>query len=233
MKSTHGWWAITVRLQTGMKGNNNNSRIGKTSPLRVRLKKNVLSGECKLKVTPKEPKMENKLLSKNFLLSEMLVSRVASQKGTNGKLVYSDIYYALKNPPVEIVDNLQCMCVDFAQPVRDKYTFTMIINSGYRPEELNELIGGSKNSHHCRGMAFDVSSVNNAVLFDLVVNNFQFTQAIWYYDNQSIPDFLHLSYDPYNLKSQILVCKLVANKNGVMRRTYQEVGKDYARQKNR
>jgi peptidase M15-like protein len=168
--------------------------------------------------------MKDKRLSENFLLSEMLRSETATMYN-----IYEQFH-----PPIEIVDNLQCLCVDFLQPLRKKFTFAINITSGYRCIDLNNhpTVQGSKRSHHLRGMAVDVTSVNNAVLFDLVVNNFKFTQAIWYYSDEAQPDFLHLSYDPHDLKCQILTCKLVANSKGVMRRTYENISKDYARQKN-
>lgn len=168
--------------------------------------------------------MKAKRLSENFTLWEMLRSETATMYNI----------YEQFNPPIEIVDNLQCMSVDFLQPVRKTVKFAINPTSGYRCPKLNfhPTVQGAKNSHHLRGMAVDVTSLNNAVLFDTVVNNFKFTQAIWYYADEYIPDFLHLSYDPHDLKCQILTCKLVADSKGVMRRTYENVSKDYARQKN-
>lgn len=166
--------------------------------------------------------MQAQRLSKNFTLDEMLRSETATMYDIQEQF----------HPAIEIVDNMQTLVTDFLQPVRDKFTFAININSGIRCPELNKTINGAKNSHHLRGMAVDVRGTNNAVLFDIVVNNFKFTQVIWYYDNEPIPNFLHLSYDPHDLKCQILACKLVANKDGVMKRTYIEVGEDYARLKN-
>jgi hypothetical protein len=60
------------------------------------------------------------------------------------------------DPPVEIVDNLRRLCVDILQPYRDLIGVPITITSGYRPPELNRLIGGSTTSAHMDGRAADL-----------------------------------------------------------------------------
>lgn len=47
--------------------------------------------------------------------------------------------------------------VDTLQKMRDILGKPMVINSAYRCPEHNAAVGGSKNSYHKKGMAFDIS----------------------------------------------------------------------------
>jgi hypothetical protein len=86
-------------------------------------------------------------LSKNFNLSEFLVSQTAARKGI------------ILEPSEEVIGNLRRLARDYLQPIRDAVGAPVIISSGYRSEELNTLIGGSKTSAHCHGRASDFGIV--------------------------------------------------------------------------
>jgi hypothetical protein len=83
-------------------------------------------------------------LTENFSLEEFLVSQTAIRHGIN------------MDPPVDVIENLRRLCVDILQPARDILGVPFSISSGYRPLELNELIGGSTTSAHPYGRAADV-----------------------------------------------------------------------------
>lgn len=89
-------------------------------------------------------------------------------------------------------------------PLRETWGRPLVITSGYRCPKLNSAVGGSKTSHHVKGMAADISTGNkadNERLYNLVIAlNLPFTQLI---DEN---DFLwvHVSYDPNNVKRQTL-----------------------------
>ena len=51
--------------------------------------------------------------------------------------------------------NLAYLCHMVLQPLRDKFG-PIRINSGYRCPELNDAVGGVKNSQHMRGEAADI-----------------------------------------------------------------------------
>lgn len=66
------------------------------------------------------------------------------------------------------LDEFKCKCrecnpilvdtdlVEWLQKIRDHFGKSVHINSGYRCEKHNEHVGGSKSSHHKRGMAADI-----------------------------------------------------------------------------
>lgn len=89
-------------------------------------------------------------LSTNFTLAEFLVSQTAARHDID------------MTPPQSVVDNLQRLCREILQPLRAVLNSPVIVTSGYRPEELNRLIGGSPTSQHVRGEAADIRVVGYA-----------------------------------------------------------------------
>jgi hypothetical protein len=99
--------------------------------------------------------------------------------------------------------------------VRNHYGKGVKINSAYRSPESNAAVGGSKTSDHCKGMAADIEipGVANADLAEYIKNNYKFTQLILEFYTPGIPDsgWVHVSYDPDNLKKQ---CLTATKQNG-------------------
>ena len=83
-------------------------------------------------------------LSNNFRLSEFTRSDTAKRLGIENEC-----------SSVEQVLNLAYLCHMVLQPLRDKFG-PIRINSGYRCPELNDAVGGVKNSQHMRGEAADI-----------------------------------------------------------------------------
>jgi hypothetical protein len=108
-------------------------------------------------------------ISTHFSLEEFLVSQTAERHGID------------MTPPPEIKLNIIRLVTDLLQPLRDAMGAPLMINSGYRPEDLNSLIGGSKTSAHRFGCAADVRS-NTYSPLDLchlvVDHNLPFDQVI-------------------------------------------------------
>ena len=88
-------------------------------------------------------------LSKNFTLRELIRSNTAERMG-------------IDNVPKDekVVENLRSLCLEVLQPLRDYVGAPVHINSGYRCPELNMVVGGVKNSQHCRGEAADIRIVS-------------------------------------------------------------------------
>ena len=82
-------------------------------------------------------------LSQNFTLGEFLVSEAAARLGK--RII----------PPPEVVENIRALCVKILQPIRDTLGLPITISSGYRPDWLNSIIGGSRSSDHMTGLAAD------------------------------------------------------------------------------
>jgi zinc D-Ala-D-Ala carboxypeptidase len=135
-------------------------------------------------------------LTKNFTLSELTKSETALRKGLDNE------------PTQEIISALQLLAVNVLQPVRDHYAKSVKVNSGYRSPEVNASVGGSKTSDHCKGQAADIEipGVANAELAEYIKDKLQFTQLILEFYTQGVPDsgWVHVSYDPSNLKKQVM-----------------------------
>ena len=93
-------------------------------------------------------------------------------------------------------------------PIREAWGKPIIVSSGYRCKELNELVGGVKNSHHLLGCAADLIAGNKADhrrLFRMIVQmqqegKLRFTQLIAE-DNYR---WIHISYVPSDLRCQVI-----------------------------
>ena len=143
-------------------------------------------------------------LSPNFSLKELTKSDTATRLGIDN------------TPNEEIIDNLKTLCDKVLQPVREHFGKSVTINSGYRSPESNAAVGGSKTSDHCKGQAADIEidGVPNPELAQWIMDNLEYTQLILEFFTQGIPDsgWVHVSYDPNNLKKQELTAVKVAGK---------------------
>ena len=135
-------------------------------------------------------------LSHNFTLQELIKSHEAVRKGLDNA------------PSQEVISNLQELSNMVLQPVRNHFGKSVTVNSGYRSPEVNAAVGGSKTSDHCKGQAADIeiAGIPNAELAEWIRDNLAFTQVILEFYTQGIPDsgWVHVSYDPANLKKQSL-----------------------------
>lgn len=136
------------------------------------------------------------MLMKYFTIEELTKSTTAAQKGIVNK------------PNQEEVNNLKALVENILDPLREAYGKPIIVNSGFRCEKLNNLVGGSRTSQHRTGHAADIKSVSdsksgNKELFDLIQKlKLPFDQLIDEYNY----DWVHVSYSPRNRK-QILHIK--------------------------
>lgn len=138
----------------------------------------------------------NQKLSANFSLSEMIKSETAVRRGLDN------------TPGATEVANLKTLAEKVLQPVRDHYKRGVKVNSGFRHPEVNAAVGGSRTSDHCKGQAADIEipGVANAELAGWIEKNLKFTQLILEFYTPGIPDsgWVHVSYDPANLKCQVM-----------------------------
>ena len=135
-------------------------------------------------------------LTNNFTLEELTKSETALRRNLDN------------TPTVEVVENLKVLAEKVLQPVRDHFAKGVKVNSGYRAPEVNAAVGGSKTSDHCLGMAADIEipGLPNAELAQWIEANLEYTQLILEFYTQGVPDsgWVHVSYDPANLKKQSL-----------------------------
>ena len=135
-------------------------------------------------------------LTANFTLSELTKSETA-------------LRYGMENIPTQTeIDNLTALCYNVLQPVRDHFAKGVKVNSGFRHPLVNAKVGGSSTSDHCKGMAADIEipGVANAGLAEWIKDNCEFRQLILEFYTPGIPDsgWVHVSYDPRDLKKQVL-----------------------------
>ena len=146
-------------------------------------------------------------LSPNFSLHELTKSETALRND-------------LDNTPGEVeTENLRLLCEKVLQPVRDHFGKGVKVNSGFRSLAVNAAAGGvqgAKPSDHTRGMAADIEipGIANADLAQWIMDNLDYTQLILEFYTPGIPDsgWVHVSYDPNNLKKQELTATKVAGK---------------------
>ncbi len=135
-------------------------------------------------------------MTKNFSLAELTKSETALRHGMEN------------TPGDDELNNLLLLCSNVLQPIRDHYGKGVKVNSAYRSPEVNQKVGGSPKSDHCRGMASDIEipGVPNADLAEYIRDNLPFTQVILEFYTRGVPDsgWVHVSYDPQNLKKQAL-----------------------------
>jgi zinc D-Ala-D-Ala carboxypeptidase len=133
-------------------------------------------------------------LSKNFTMAEFIKSQTAERKGIDN------------TPKGEHLDAAKALFENVVQSVRDHFGPT-VINSGYRSQELNEAVGGSSRSQHCKGQAADIEvpGVSNYEVAKWIQDNLDFDQLILEAYRKGIPDsgWVHVSYkaDGSNRKS--------------------------------
>ena len=143
-------------------------------------------------------------LSANFTLKELTKSDTATRLG-------------LENSPDEAtIENLKLLCQEVLQPIRDHFGKSVTVNSGFRSPESNAAVGGSKTSDHCLGRAADIEidGIPNPELAQWIMDNLDYTQLILEFYTQGQPNsgWVHVSYDPNNIKMQELTAVKVAGK---------------------
>ena len=94
-------------------------------------------------------------------------------------------------------NNMKTLAANVFEPLREWVGGPIKITSMYRSTELNEAIGGSKTSQHCKGQAIDIDDIyghkTNAEMFDYIKHNLEFDTLIWEFGGDN-PDWVHISY---------------------------------------
>lgn len=142
-------------------------------------------------------------LTANFILEEMLESPTAREHKITEQWT----------PPSEAITNLRSLCTHLLQPLRDALG-PITINSGWRCEKVNKLIGGVPDSWHRTGKAADCEfsglGGNQAIIDKVKELGLPFDQMI---DEQHL-GWIHLSYSETQCRKQML--RMVNGKYTVM-----------------
>jgi zinc D-Ala-D-Ala carboxypeptidase len=135
-------------------------------------------------------------LTKNFTLAEMTKSETALRHGLEN------------NPGEQELAAMKLLAEKVLQPVRDHFKKGVKVNSAYRHPDVNQRVGGSRNSDHTRGQAADIEipGVANADLAAWIRDNLEFRQLILEFYTPGIPDsgWVHVSYVAEDNKKEVL-----------------------------
>lgn len=108
------------------------------------------------------------------------------------------------------LQNMQTLAEKVFEPLRAALgNKPLRITSFFRSIKLNELIGGSRTSQHCKGQAMDIDADNshttNKEVFMYIADNLDFDQLIWEFGDNLNPDWVHVSYvSEHQNRKQIL-----------------------------
>lgn len=138
----------------------------------------------------------------HFTISELSKSDIAKKNG-------------IDNTPDEASKkNLELLVDNILDPLRRKWGKPIVVNCGFRCEELNKLVKGSKTSQHRFGQAADIEDASrdeaeNKRLFDLIREmRLPFDQLI----NEFGYSWIHISYSSTLRRGQVLEAKTVGGK---------------------
>lgn len=138
----------------------------------------------------------NEILSPHFMLSEFTRSKKA------------EIYGFDNTPSKQQIENLRYLCQMVLEPLRGYMgNKDVVVTSGFRCGALNEMVGGSKTSHHRCHSGFAAADIiipgryPADVIDCLRCFHVPFEQAIEY------PEFIHIS--SYRPRRQFLKTTII------------------------
>lgn len=144
-------------------------------------------------------------LTSNFTLWEAVKSDTAiaiDAKNKNTRLM--DLQ---RDIPEKYILNAKRLCENVLQPLRNEIKMRVDVSRIYSCEEVNKLVGGVKTSDHLLAMAADITvPIKQEMAFGFIRNNLKFKQLI--YEKKLINniwiEWIHVSFDPFNLKMEVL-----------------------------
>ena len=140
-------------------------------------------------------------LSKHFKLSEFTRSATASKYNINN------------TPNVEVISNLQALCQNVLEPLREYFNTPIIISSGYRCPALNNHpnVRGATNSQHMKGEAADLHLPSIAIgrrWVEYLLEFGHFDHLIWEHD-KSGHYWIHISFKRIGKNRQLYTPNLL------------------------
>lgn len=124
-------------------------------------------------------------LTENFSLHEFIYSPTAEANGFDNRA------------SVAVVANLQALCTNVLQPLRNHFNRPVKVTSGYRCLELNRKLGSKDSSQHRTGNAADliVTGVPLLEVFEYLRTTLPFDQLLLE-TNKKGSQWIHVSYLP-------------------------------------
>ena len=148
-------------------------------------------------------------LTPHFTIGELIKTK---HKTTDGNM-----------PGFAALENLQRICEHWLEPLRERYNERyvlvppppvrpepIIINSGYRSDEVNKLAGGQKTSNHLTGCAVDIRCLGpeqvyryGCILIDIADETHQDFDELLCEHNAKGEYWLHLAVRPAHNRRHI------------------------------
>lgn len=142
-------------------------------------------------------KVSTTRLSRHFTLAQFVNSRTAKVKGISNK------------PQKRVVKNLKLLAINL-EKVRGLLGFPIVISSCYRSKALNTAVGGSKTSHHMRGLAVDFRcdrfGTPYRVCKTIAESDIEFDQLIHEYGRLRKDQWVHLGFGPKKRCQILTIC---------------------------
>ena len=144
-------------------------------------------------------------LSQYVSLEEAIKSQMATRMG-------------IRNEPSEVeLAAMRYVASSLFDPVRAFVGGALAVSSFFRCAALNNSIGGSATSQHCKGQAIDIDAdvygvkregnhvLNpNRMIFNFIRDNLEFDQLIWEFGTTENPDWVHVSKTRGANRGQVL-----------------------------
>ena len=125
-------------------------------------------------------------ISNHITYAEAIHSNTAKRRGIDN------------TPSQTQVEAMKLLAEKVFEPLREWGGGPIKVNSFFRSEALNEAIGGSGTSQHCKGQAIDIDDVygrkSNAEMYNWIKENLDFDQMIWEFGTDMQPNWVHVSY---------------------------------------
>lgn len=94
-------------------------------------------------------------------------------------------------------------------PLREYIGRPIKVESFFRCNKLNKLVGGSANSQHTYGQAIDIDDdfgyAKNNEMFYWLAKNVKFDQLLWEFGNGKSPAWIHVSYVDSNNRNKLSI----------------------------
>lgn len=136
----------------------------------------------------------NPRLSASFYLSEFTTSQVAKRFGYRNQ------------PNEKHIENLNLLCKNVLQPLRELVTVPIFISSGFRSFDVNYAVGGTVNSQHMEGKAADIIIPEKCLkeIFELIPLHLHFDQLIYEFER-----WIHVSWNGDKNRNEVFISKKV------------------------
>ena len=143
------------------------------------------------------------MISNHISYYEATHSPTATAKGLNNE------------PNLTQLKAMRLVAVKCFEPLRMWANVPISINSFFRGEALNKVIGGASSSQHTKGEAIDIDGkgrISNAKIFHFLKDNTEFDQLLAEFPVNGEPAWVHVSFSEKGNRRQILTVKKVKGK---------------------